>query len=75
MRHTPQAATLTRISPGPGSGTGRSTGTNGPLSIGPGTPTAHARITVAVSLIGTMLAPYPADAGGIPTAWPGVRSS
>jgi hypothetical protein len=48
VRHTPQADTRTLISPGPGSGTGRSTAVNGAVAIGPGVPTTHAFISLSL---------------------------
>src|SRR5438067_6862365 len=52
VRHTPQVRTATRISPGPGSGTARSTNANGCSSTGPGPATTHALIASTRELAG-----------------------
>src|ERR1700761_6523746 len=47
VRHTPHARTATNSSAGPGSGRSTVTRSNGPLRIGPGRRTCHARIVLA----------------------------
>jgi hypothetical protein len=50
VRHTPHARTATSSSSGPGRGTGTEAMANGPVEVGPGRRTCHARIVESVTI-------------------------